>query len=94
MPSRKPRIALTAPVELADALADLSDALGKPVATVTLELLIEIIPQIQGAAKLHRAIQTGNKATAKRAMVELMGKEMADFMSQQQAEMFKAQRRK
>jgi predicted flavoprotein YhiN len=90
MPSRKPRLALTLPVELRDALLELSEVLGKSLATVTVELLVEILPQITAVAKLQRAVRTGNKATAKRALVEMVGKEMADVMTAHQKELFKA----
>lgn len=89
---QKLRTALTLPDDLRDALADLAEVMGKPITAVTVDLLVEILPQIQGMVKLNRAIKSGNKATAKRALVEMVGKEMADVMSSQQKELFKAKR--
>ena len=87
MPSRKPRMALTLSLELDAALADLADALQKPAATVANELLVEMIPQIHGLAKFARHAKAGNKAAAKKALVHMVGDNMAEFMSQHQRDL-------
>lgn len=88
MPSQKPRIALTLNDELKAALEDLSDASGRPVSRVVTELLTEMIPQLQGLAKYARAAKSGNVAAAKRAMVHMLGDNMAEMMAMQQPELF------
>lgn len=93
MPTRKTRMALTLPDELSAALDDLADALQKPAATLATELLTEMIPQIEGIAKIARHSKSGNKAAAKRALVHMVGDNMAELMTMQQPELFKAKRR-
>ena len=88
MPSRLPRMALTLPQEVSDAVHDLADALGKPASKVVTELLQEMVPQLQGLAKIARAGREGNKAAAKRALTHMMGDAMADLMTHQQPELF------
>jgi predicted transcriptional regulator len=69
--------------ELASALAELADAQEKPVSVVTVELLREIQPQIEGLAKLIRHAKEGNKAAAKRTLQHMIGDGMAEILSQQ-----------
>ena len=88
MPSSKPRMALTLTDELRSALDDLAEAIGKPASTVAGELLNEMIPQILGLAKFARAAKSGNKAAAKRALVHMVGDNMAEMMQAQQPELF------
>lgn len=88
MPSRLPRLSLTISDELRDALQSISEATGKPVATLTVELLTEMIPQLEGLAKMARAAKSGNKAAAKRALVHMVGDQMAELMASTQPDMF------
>lgn len=88
MPSRLPRLSLTLNDELKRALDDMSDALGKPAATLTVELLTEMIPQLEGIAKMARAAKSGNKAAVKRALAHMVGDNMAEMMAMQQPELF------
>jgi predicted DNA-binding protein len=88
MPSQKPRIALTLSSELHASLFDLSKALGRPMATITVEFLEELIPQFEGITKIAKATKVGNKAAAKRAMVHMLGDNMAEMMAMQQPELF------
>jgi hypothetical protein len=88
MPSQKPRLALTVPPELQAALDDLGEAVGKPVSKVATELLTEMIPQLHGLAKYARAAKSGNVAAAKRAIVHMLGDNMAEMMAMQQPELF------
>ncbi len=90
MPTRKTRMALTLTPELEAALDDLAEALGKPAATLAVELLHELIPQLEGLAKVARAAKSGNKAAAKRALVHMVGDNMAELMSMHQPELFKS----
>jgi predicted DNA-binding protein len=83
-------MALTLTPELEAALDDLAEALGKPAATLAVELLHELIPQLEGLAKVARAAKSGNKAAAKRALVHMVGDNMAELMSMHQPELFKS----
>ena len=85
---------LTPSLELRAVLVDLADALGKPVATVTVDLLTEMIPQLEGITKMARAAKSGNKAAVKRALVHMVGDNMAELMSMQQPELFPKKRKK
>lgn len=93
MPSQKPRLALTLSPELQVALSTLGAAVGKPVATLTVELLEEMIPQLHGLAKLATVAKAGNKAATKRALVHMIGDNMAELMLSQQDELFKGKRK-
>ena len=85
---------LTPSLELRAVLVDLADALGKPVATETVDLLTEMIPQLEGITKMARAAKSGNKAAVKRALVHMVGDNMAELMSMQQPELFPKKRKK
>jgi predicted DNA-binding protein len=78
MPSRKPRTALTLPDELQVTLADLADAMEKPVATVIVELLTELQPSLGDLAKFVRHAKSGKKAAAKRALSHMVGNALAE----------------
>ena len=84
MPTRLARMALTVPDDLVVALADLAEAWEKPAATVVVEILRGLIPQLHGLAKLSRAAKSGNQAAAKRALVHMVGDSLAEMMSAQQ----------
>ena len=94
MPSQKPRIALTLPPELAKAVSEMAEALEKPAATLLVEMLVELIPQLEGITKMARAAKTGNKAAVKRALVHMVGDNMAAMLSAQQPELFGKSRAK
>jgi predicted transcriptional regulator len=89
MPSQKARMALTLPDDVRDAVSDLADAMDKPATKVVTDLLQEMVPQLQGLAKIVRASKAGNKAAAKRALQHMMGDAMAEVMSAQQPDMFR-----
>ena len=88
MPTKLPRMALTLPEDVHAAVYDLADAMGKPASKVVTELLQEMVPQLQGLAKIARAGRSGNKAAAKRALQHMFGDSLAEVMSQQQPELF------
>jgi predicted DNA-binding protein len=88
MPSRNPRLALTVPPDVRAAIDELAEAVGKPSSTVVVELLAEMVPQMQGLAKVARAAKSGNKAAAKRALAHMLGDSMAELMAVQQPDMF------
>jgi hypothetical protein len=88
MPSQRPRMALTLPADVHAAIHDLADALGKPASKVVTELLQEMVPQLEGLAKISRAGRAGNKAAAKRALQHMMGDQLAEVMAVQQPELF------
>lgn len=85
MPSAKKRLPLTLPDELDAALRELADALDKPLATVTVEILTEMIPQLEGLAKYARHMKAGKTAAAKRAMAHMIGDAMAEQLEIAQA---------
>ncbi len=93
MPSQKPRVALTLTPELYAAIKDLGDALGKPVATVLVDFLVELIPELHGIAKMARMAQSGNKAATRRALAHMVGDQYAQVMTMQQPELFGKKRK-
>lgn len=78
MPSNKPRMHLTVERDLREALEDLAAALGKPPATVAVDLLRELMPAMPNLAKYARAIQAGQKGAAQRALQHMVGDAMAE----------------
>ena len=88
MPSTRPRMALTLPDDVHAAVHELADALGKPASKVVTELLQEMVPQLQGLAKIHRASKAGNAAAAKRALQHMVGDAMAEVLTSEQPELF------
>lgn len=83
-------MALTLTPELGACLADLGEALNKPASTLVVELLHEMIPQLEGLSKIARAAKSGNKVAAKRALVHMVGDNLAELMAMQQPELFKS----
>ena len=71
MPSTKPRLMLTLPPDLDADLRDLSDAAGKPLSTMVVELLREMQPQFGDLAKILRMAKQGNKRAALRKLSTL-----------------------
>ena len=88
MPSNRPRMALTLPDDVYEAVFGLADALGKPASKVVTELLQEMAPQLVDLAKIARASKAGNKAAAKQALRHMMGDAMAEAMTLAQPDMF------
>lgn len=88
MPSQKPRLALTLTPELRDALTALSEALGQPASTLVVEFLVGMIPQFEGITKMTIAAKSGNKAAAKRALVHMVGDQMAGMLAMHTPDMF------
>jgi hypothetical protein len=81
-------MALSLPDDVNAAVFDLADALGTPATKVVTDLLQEMVPQLQGLAKVARASKAGNKAAAKRALQHMMGDAMAEVLTAQQPDMF------
>jgi hypothetical protein len=81
-------MALTLPDHVQAAVYELADAMGKPATKVVTELLEEMVPQLEGLAKVARAAKVGNKAAAKRALQHMMGDSMAEIVAHQQPELF------
>jgi hypothetical protein len=81
-------MALTLPEDVNAAVHDLADALGKPASKVVTELLQEMVPQLQGLAKIARAGRAGNRAAAKRALQHMMGDALAEVAAAHQPELF------
>lgn len=90
MPSQKPRVAVTLDPSINAALDAMAEVVGKPKATVIADLLLEMLPQIEGITKIARASRAGNKAAAKRALVHMVGDGMAELIAAQQKDMFPA----
>lgn len=91
MPTRKPRMSITLPDDVARALYDLADATEKPAATVVADLLQEMRPQLEGLAKVARAAKSGNKVAAKNALRHLFGDSLAEVL-RDQADMFQGRK--
>ena len=83
MPSRKPRLILTVPDDLMADLRALAEAAEKPVATVTLDILREIQPQLADLAKLIQHAKAGRKQAAKRTLRHMVGDQLAAFLAEQ-----------
>jgi hypothetical protein len=94
MPSTRRRMALTLSEDLERVLFDLAEVLDKPAAKVATEMLTEMIPQLEGLAKIHRATKAGNKVAAKAALRHMVGDSMAELMAQSQPDMFTAKKAK
>lgn len=92
MPTRKPRMALTLKPHVTAAIDDLANALQKPASTVVSNLLEEMVPQLEGMAKVARAAKSGNKVAAKRALQHMFGDAFAEVLADQR-DMFKGGRR-
>jgi predicted DNA-binding protein len=88
MPTRKPRMSITLPDHVAAAVNALADASQKPPASVVAELLEEMVPQLEGLAKVMRASRAGNQAAAKRALTHMLGDSLAEMLAAQQPELF------
>lgn len=88
MPTQKPRIAVTLDPKADRALDNLAEAMGKPKATIVSELLLEMVPQLEGLAKISRAAKAGNKAAAKRALRHLMGDAFAEAVALTQPDLY------
>ncbi len=86
---KRDRLALTPPPELRAALEELAAATGQPPATIAVQLLVEVIPQLLGLAKIARAAKAGNAAAAKRALAHMVGDSLAEVMAKQQPQLFK-----
>lgn len=80
---RARRMAITLSPEAEAALNDLSDATGRPAATIAAELLKETAPQLHSVAKIARLSQAGKTAAAKRALVHMVGEGMAGILKDQ-----------
>lgn len=93
MPSQRTRMALTLPDSTAEAIKELAEAMGKPAATVVVELLRDMEPQLHGLAKLARASRSGSKAAATKALQNLVGGAMADVVAELQPDMFSKARK-
>jgi hypothetical protein len=88
MPTLKTRMALTLTDELRDALADLGEATGRPMATVAVQLLGDLVPQLHSLAKVARANKLGDKVEAQRALIHMVGDQMAEVLASIQPDMF------
>lgn len=76
-------MALTLTPEVEAALFDLADAVGKPAATVAVELLREMAPQLHDLAKISRLAKEGKASAAKRALRHMVGDAMAEVLHDQ-----------
>lgn len=83
MPSKHPRLALTVPAPLKEALDDLADAQGIPTAKVVVGLLTEMETQIRDLAKYARLVKSGESTAAKRALQHMFGNALAEVMQDQ-----------
>lgn len=89
MPSRNPRLILTVPPDLMGTIRELSAALEKPMATVVLDLLREMQPQLRDLVKLVLHTRAGRTEAAKRTLSHMVGDQLAQLLVAQQGDMFK-----
>lgn len=87
-------MALSLPPDVEAAVFELADAMGKPASAVVTGLLQEVVPQLEGLAKIARASKAGNKAAAKRALHHMMGDSFAALMEHAQPDMFATKKSK
>lgn len=73
MPSALRRIALTLPTHVDQAVSELADAQGKPIATVIVELLEGTTPQLLDLARLQRAVNAGQLQLAGQLSRQMLG---------------------
>jgi hypothetical protein len=85
---KRDRLALTPPPALRAALEDLAEAMEKPPATIAVELLVEMIPQLQGLAKIARYAKAGKKEAAKRALQHMVGDSFAEVLTSAQPDLY------
>ncbi len=78
MPNVSPRIAITPSVELKATLEELALVLEKPTATLIVDLLNEMQPQLLDLTKIFRHAKAGKSAAAKRALRHMMGNALAE----------------
>jgi hypothetical protein len=83
MPSKNPRLALTVPPALKQALDELAEAQGIPTAKVVVGLLAEMETQIRDLAKYARLVRAGETAAAKRSLQHMFGNALAEVMQDQ-----------
>jgi len=88
MPTQKPRIAVTLDPQVDATLDRLAEAMGKPKATFVADLLLEMVPQFDGLAKIAKAAKAGNKVAAKRALRHLMGDAFAEAVALTQPDLY------
>lgn len=84
MPTQKRRMALALPPEVDAAVHELAEATGKPAATVVVELLAEMAPQLRDLAKIARHLNAGRKGAAKTALRHMVGNAMAEVIAEAQ----------
>lgn len=67
MPSRKPRLFLTLPPDVREALDEYARVSGKATATVVTELVTGLIPQIKQMTEMMQALASGNLQAVQQA---------------------------
>jgi hypothetical protein len=88
MPSKLKRVALNLPPDVEAAVTDFAQATGKPVATVIVDFLREMVPQFEALAKMQRQILSGKTSAAKQTLRHMMGDQMAAVLQEAQPELF------
>ncbi len=82
MPTKLRRIVLNLPPEVEAAISDLAEAHGRPLATVTVNLLAEMTGQIHALAQVYRHTKSGNTQAVKRAVSQMFGDTMGDLLQE------------
>ena len=80
MTSKNPRLALTVPPSLKQALDELAEAQGIPTAKVVVGLLAEMETQIRDLAKYARLFRAGETAAAKQSLQHMFGNALAEVI--------------
>jgi predicted transcriptional regulator len=83
VPTKRHRIALTPSDELNATLLRLAEAMDKPVSRTITDLLDELRPQLDGLTKLMQHAKAGNKAGAKKALMNMVGDTLGILLTDQ-----------
>lgn len=93
MPSPKRRLILTVPPELDAVIDRVSKAFDKPRASVVVDLLQEMRPQLLDLAKMAEHTKANRRTAAKTVLRHMVGNAFADLMIEMQPELFEKKRK-
>lgn len=89
MPSQKPRLFLTLPPDVREALDEYARVSGKATATVVTELVTGLIPQIKQMTEMMQALASGNLQAVQQASHRMFAEGAAEAATQMR-DLFKA----
>ena len=86
------RVALSVPEDLRAVLQGFADASGKPLASVIVDLLREMEPQLVALTKIQQQVKAGKVSAAKQTLRHLMGDAMAAAIAGGRPELFRGKK--